>query len=324
MKKRELESPEAEAAKCIKTAPRSWKPIRSSGGAQYYVSAKPKDADVEAHHQDADVEAVHKLLDSVELPCWLPHRRVANALGHTDNAIAATEKTCGGPYCWASEFENVHAPFPGALWPFQEPGFKAHGVEFRGSEQFFQVHKHKDAAQWPETTTRKFQKALDDVAMSSEWEAYNWGSQKGLLRDDWEEKKVEVMRAAVGYKFRADEGLRALLISTDPHPLASVKKDCFWGIGYKGEGKNMLAKLLMNLRDELLLEGHGCRTPGAGAAREEAADSSFGIDDFSTNIDPNVTAEELQAARQQANAASDGVPPRAAPRPRAKRDGARG
>ena len=55
---------------------------------------------------------------------------------------------------------------------------------------------------------------------------------------------MEVMRAAVGYKFRADEGLRALLISTDPHPLASVKSDCFWGIGFEGEGKNMLAKLL--------------------------------------------------------------------------------
>ena len=251
--KRAPESPEGETAKHIKLAPASsWTPIRSSGGAQYYVSATPKG-------EHAKAKALRELLQGKKLPCWLPHREVANALGETHNAIAAAEQTCGGPYCWASEFENFHS-----TWPFQEPGFKAHGVKFAGSEQFFQVHKHKDAAQWPMTTTPEFKRALGDVAESSETKAYAWGNpnktEEGLksdeFRDDWEEKKVEVMRAAVGYKFRADKDLRDLLISTDPHPLASVKDDPFWGIGYVGQGKNMLAKLLMNLRDELLLEGN--------------------------------------------------------------------
>ena len=140
-----------------------------------------------------------------------------------------------------------------SLWPFREPGFVAHGVRFAGSEQFFQVHKHEDAAQWPSTTTPAFEKALSNVAESSEMEAFGWGAECAI-RDDWAEARVEVMRAAVGHKFRADTGLRALLVSTAPHPLASVKHDSFWGIGFKGKGQNMLAKLLMELRDELVAE----------------------------------------------------------------------
>jgi predicted NAD-dependent protein-ADP-ribosyltransferase YbiA (DUF1768 family) len=62
------------------------------------------------------------------------------------------------------------------------------------------------------------------------------------------------MREAVSHKFRADPGLRELLLATAPHPLASVKGDTFWGIGFNGEGENRLAELLMELRDTLMAE----------------------------------------------------------------------
>ena len=108
-------------------------------GAQYYVSTQPVRPSA----------GVRQLLGAVALPCWLPHRRLADALGHPHTAIVAAEAACGGRgYRWASEFENVHD-----LWPFQEPGFVAHGVRFSGSEQFFQLHKHQDAGLWPGRTT---------------------------------------------------------------------------------------------------------------------------------------------------------------------------
>ncbi len=208
--------------------------------AQYYISTPPGQPG----------PGLRQLLDSVgPLPCWVPHRSIADALGKSHDAIEAAEAACGGRgYRWASEFENVHL-----FWPFEEPGFVAHGVRFAGSEQFYQLHKHRDARLWPAETTPSFEMAISRVANGSAYEAYEWG-QQCLMRDDWETAKVDVMREAVGHKFRADPGLRALLLATSPHPLASVKGDTVWGIGFNGEGENLLAKLLMELRDTLMAE----------------------------------------------------------------------
>ena len=93
----------------------------------YYVSCRPQP------HQLRGLPKLKKLLDSVSLPCWLPHRKLADALGHSHSAIVAAESVCGG-YCWASEFENVHE-----LWPIREPGFVCAGMWFAGPEQFYQV-----------------------------------------------------------------------------------------------------------------------------------------------------------------------------------------
>lgn len=82
-----------------------------------------------------------------------------------------------------------------------------------------------------------------------------------LVRGDWDEIKVEVMRAALRAKFTAHAGPRELLLRTasedhDGGPLALVEAsphDYFWGRGRDGSGSNMLGVLLMELRQELLL-----------------------------------------------------------------------
>ena len=50
-----------------------------------------------------------------------------------------------------------------------------------------------------------------------------------------------------------------------------MKGDTFWGIGFGGEGGNVLAVLLMELRDELVAEeaaGRGVGADGAYLASE--------------------------------------------------------
>lgn len=217
-----------------------WGPSLIGGEALYYVSTPPE-------RPSAGLQC---LLDSVEtLPCWLPHRAVADALGFSHSAIEAAEARLGGKgYRWASEFENVHS-----LWPFKEPGFVVHGIRFAGPEQFYQLHKHPDAKFWPGKTTPSFEEAIHRVATGSEMDAYAWGRQCSV-RDDWAAEKVALMREAVSHKFRADPELRELLLATAPYPLASVKNDTFWGIGFNGEGENKLAELLMQLRDTLMAE----------------------------------------------------------------------
>ena len=53
-------------------------------------------------------------------------------------------------------------------------------------------------------------------------------------------------------KFSANEGPRALLLSTGSYELVeSSPHDFFWGQGYDGSGRNNLGRLLMYLRGQL-------------------------------------------------------------------------
>eukprot|EP00418_Pyrodinium_bahamense_P008465 CAMPEP_0179118136 /NCGR_PEP_ID=MMETSP0796-20121207/55534_1 /TAXON_ID=73915 /ORGANISM="Pyrodinium bahamense, Strain pbaha01" /LENGTH=227 /DNA_ID=CAMNT_0020816557 /DNA_START=50 /DNA_END=733 /DNA_ORIENTATION=+ len=158
------------------------------------------------------------------LPGWVPHRRVAVALGHGEQGIEAALKSLDGvPYVWGTEFENVHT-----LWRFEEPSFEVGGKVYHGSESFYQAQKP-----FP------------------------------FDAEEWDAKRDGVMRTAVAKKFQ-DPELRRLLLSTRSHPLLSIKHDKYWGMSPTGEGQNMLARMLMDLREELKVE-HGTSTH-AGAA----------------------------------------------------------
>jgi ribA/ribD-fused uncharacterized protein len=68
----------------------------------------------------------------------------------------------------------------------------------------------------------------------------------------WSQLKLSRMRAVVRAKFMQNEDLREKLLATYPATLIeNSKTDTFWGIGKNGKGKNMLGKLLMEVREEL-------------------------------------------------------------------------
>lgn len=76
-------------------------------------------------------------------------------------------------------------------------------------------------------------------------------SRKQKLRRDWEPAKVEVMRKAVLAKFTQHEELRSLLLSTGETKLMEhTENDDYWGDG-DGRGKNMLGRILMQVRESL-------------------------------------------------------------------------
>ena len=70
-----------------------------------------------------------------------------------------------------------------------------------------------------------------------------------LIRSDWEEVKDQVMLDLLRKKF-SDPDLKKLLQNTTPCALVEVNNwdDHYWGVD--GWGKNMLGKLLMQVRDE--------------------------------------------------------------------------
>ena len=78
-----------------------------------------------------------------------------------------------------------------------------------------------------------------------------------LVREDWGRSKIAAMHAALRAKFAAHEGPRQLLLSTAKIGAMIVETaphDYFWGRGMDNTGYNMLGKLLMKVRDEIVKE----------------------------------------------------------------------
>ena len=127
-----------------------------------------------------------------------------------------------------SNFAKYPIQLKGQLWPTTEHYFQAQKFEGLGYE--------------------------DEIrgAKSAREAADLWRSKRYPLRGDWEEVKDSVMYDAVMAKFTQYEELKELLLSTgDAILIEHTKVDSYWADGGDGSGKNMLGKILMDVRDEL-------------------------------------------------------------------------
>jgi N-glycosidase YbiA len=127
-----------------------------------------------------------------------------------------------------SEFSNF-APF----------GIELDDQWWRTTEHYFQAQKFLDQAYQD-----KIRHAPDPK------KAANLGrSRSVVIREDWEEIKDDVMRKAVLQKFQTHSQLRELLISTGNEDIVeNAPGDYYWGCGADGSGKNMLGKILQEVR----------------------------------------------------------------------------
>lgn len=76
---------------------------------------------------------------------------------------------------------------------------------------------------------------------------------KSARRKDWDDVKVEIMREILRAKAAQHEYVRRKLLETgDRYLCENSWRDDFWGWGPNREGKNMLGKLWMEVRAELL------------------------------------------------------------------------
>lgn len=73
-------------------------------------------------------------------------------------------------------------------------------------------------------------------------------------RPNWSAIKVPVMKRALMVKFSAPE-LRQKLLDTGSEYLIHLSPwDSFWGADHRGNGENVLGKLIMEVRNELKTE----------------------------------------------------------------------
>ncbi len=109
------------------------------------------------------------------------------------------------------------------------------------SEHYFQAQKFKE--QKAQEAVRKANSPMLAARMGRD--------RKQKLRRDWESAKVNVMREAVRAKFTQHDELRELLLSTgDAKIVEHTEKDDYWGDGGDGRGKNMLGRILMDVRKQ--------------------------------------------------------------------------
>lgn len=71
------------------------------------------------------------------------------------------------------------------------------------------------------------------------------------LREDWEDRKLDIMEKALIQKFQIPQ-LREKLLATGKEELieSNFWNDTYWGV-CKGEGENHLGKLLMSIREKI-------------------------------------------------------------------------
>ncbi|CAI5472559.1 unnamed protein product, partial [Closterium sp. Yama58-4] len=161
----------------------------------------------------------HPIRLPLVLPLSLPSSPFANAAADAD----------------ASEGKEV-------LWQTVEHFYQAQKFTFKPHEHEAAVAVREiRAAETPEEAAR-IGRALER-------------KRPDLLRPNWQEEKLAVMRAALRKKFTTYPHLKELLLSTGDSPLVEASThDFFWGSGWTRRGKNNLGVLLMRLRSELLAE----------------------------------------------------------------------
>jgi ribA/ribD-fused uncharacterized protein len=136
------------------------------------------------------------------------------------------------------QFYRTGDPF-GEFSNFAAFPVRLKGVEWPTTEHYFQAQKFAGTPH--EDDVRQADSPMNAAKMGRE--------RSRPLRPDWEAVKDNVMREAVLAKFEQHPRLLGLLLSTgDAEIVEHTKNDAYWGDGGDGSGKNMLGRILMEVR----------------------------------------------------------------------------
>ena len=118
------------------------------------------------------------------------------------------------------------------------------GQQWPTSEHYFQ------AQQFISTAPELVEAIRTTWAPSKVWRMAERNHER--RRADWELVRDDVMRKAVWEKFGQNPALADQLLATDDAKLVEhTATDAYWGDGGDGSGRNMLGKILMEVRARL-------------------------------------------------------------------------
>lgn len=141
----------------------------------------------------------------------------------------------------AIKFYKINEQY-GCFSNFAHYDFELDGKKWMTSEHYFQAQKFKG------TEYVEIIRLLDNPMKAAEM-----GRDRKLpLREDWEQVKDDIMRKAVFEKFSQNEEIKKILLSTGKENIVeNTSNDYYWGCGKDGSGKNVLGKILMEVREKL-------------------------------------------------------------------------
>jgi len=129
------------------------------------------------------------------------------------------------PFGWMSNFALYSVEMDGQIWST--------------SEHYYQAQK---------TTDFVLQEEIRQTPCPGD--SKRLGA-KLPIRPDWNEVKDDVMRRVVKAKFEQHPDLKEMLLGTgDAVLIEHTENDRYWGDGGNGKGKNMLGKILMEVREQ--------------------------------------------------------------------------
>lgn len=127
--------------------------------------------------------------------------------------------------------------------------FSAHAIDWKGIR--FPTTEH--VYHWERFVGEDDLQALIIGAKSPReaWRIAQENKEKQLL--DWNDKKVLVMKNILTEKLRQHTEIQTILKQTgSAEIIKNVSTDAFWGCGAGGNGENMMGKMWMELREEMI------------------------------------------------------------------------
>ncbi len=110
-------------------------------------------------------------------------------------------------------------------------------------------------------------------------------------RVNWEQSRTDILQEALYAKFRYNDDLNVLLLSTADAPLHyRTDTDTYWSITAGGEGENRLGELLMTIRTRLrrwqaLQAEASARTPWMSIQKDVPVPTDYGTLNFNVYLD---------------------------------------
>lgn len=158
-------------------------------------------------------------------------------------------------------FYNVGEPYY-EFTNFHKANITINGVSYMTTEHYFQIQKLTDAGTRfgpPVSSNANNQIIINKIMHEPQMKKVFALGRSGQLRNDWElgiiPYKIEVMKLALNAKFTQHNNLKLLLLSTrDALIVEHTVNDNYWGDGGDGTGQNILGKLLMEVRNELIVK----------------------------------------------------------------------
>ena len=120
--------------------------------------------------------------------------------------------------------------------------FYLEDICWRTSEHYYQANKFK--------RNSKIYNSIQQAQTPTEAKKIAYSND--MHYKDWDKKKILFMHNALLAKFRQNKNLKKELLNTgSAYIIEKAKNDSYWGSGLEMNGKNILGRLLMFIRDEI-------------------------------------------------------------------------